>query len=60
MVFNSLTFIAFFAIVLAIHLLPLAWKIRKVNLLIASYLFCSAWNPPFVILHALAKADDTI
>jgi len=36
-VFNSLTFIAFFAIVLAIHSLPLAWKFRKVNLLIASY-----------------------
>lgn len=31
MVFNSLTFIAFFAIVLAIHSLPLPWKTRKVN-----------------------------
>jgi len=50
MVFNSLTFIAFFACVLALHSLPLPWKAKKVNLLIASYLFYSAWNPPFVIL----------
>jgi alginate O-acetyltransferase complex protein AlgI len=57
-VFNSLTFIAFFAIVLAIHSLPLAWKVRKFNLLVASYLFYSAWNPPFVILLWISTGDE--
>lgn len=50
MLFNSLTFIQFFVIVLALHHLPLPWNVRKFNLLIASYLFYAAWNPPFVIL----------
>ncbi|HEX5354537.1 MAG TPA: MBOAT family protein [Rhodanobacteraceae bacterium] len=58
MVFNSLTFIAFFAIVLAIHSLPLAWNLRKVNLLVASYLFYTAWNPPFVILLWVSTVVD--
>lgn len=50
MVFNSLTFVVFFAIVLLVHNLPLAWPTRKVNLLIASYLSYASWNPPFLIL----------
>lgn len=50
MVFNSLTFIVFFAIVLALHNLPLPWSIKKLNLLVASYLFYAAWNPPFILL----------
>ena len=44
MVFNTLTFAAFFAIVLAIHSLPLGWTTRKVNLLLASYVFYAAWS----------------
>ena len=58
MVFNSLTFVVFFALVLGIHSLPLPWKARKVNLLIASYLFYSAWNPPFVILLWISTVVD--
>src|SRR5499425_3205573 len=50
MVFNSLTFVAFFAIVLALHNLPLPWSAKKFNLLVASYLFYAAWNPPFLLL----------
>ncbi len=50
MVFNSLTFLVFFAIVLVLHRLPFAWNTKKFNLLVASYLFYAAWNPPFVIL----------
>lgn len=50
MVFNSLTFILFFALVLFVHNLPLAWSVKKINLLVASYLFYAAWNPPFIIL----------
>jgi alginate O-acetyltransferase complex protein AlgI len=49
-VFNSLTFLVFFAIVLVLHRLPFAWNTKKFNLLVASYVFYAAWNPPFVIL----------
>jgi alginate O-acetyltransferase complex protein AlgI len=48
--FNSLTFFAFFAVVLALHAMPFPWRVKKVNLLVASYLFYAAWNPPFVVL----------
>jgi alginate O-acetyltransferase complex protein AlgI len=56
--FNSLTFAVFFAAVLVLHHLPLPWIVRKVNLLIASYLFYAAWNPPFVILLWISTAVD--
>ena len=58
MVFNSLTFVVFFAIVLALHSMPFPWKVKKVNLLIASYLFYAAWNPPFVILLWISTVVD--
>jgi len=44
MVFNSLTFVVFFACVLALHALPLPWTTKKINLAVASYLFYAAWN----------------
>jgi hypothetical protein len=31
MVFNSLTFVVFFASVLGLHSLPLPWTIKKIN-----------------------------
>jgi alginate O-acetyltransferase complex protein AlgI len=49
-VFNSLTFVVFFAVVLVFHHLPVAWRAKKVFLLVASYVFYAAWNPPFIIL----------
>src|SRR5215467_3209735 len=58
MVFNSLTFIVFFACVLGLQALPFGWTTKKVNLLIASYLFYSAWNPPFVILLWVSTVVD--
>ena len=58
MVFNTLTFAVFFAIVLAMHSLPLPWTTRKVNLLIASYVFYAAWNPPFIILLWISTVVD--
>jgi alginate O-acetyltransferase complex protein AlgI len=58
MVFNSLTFVVFFAIVLMLHALPLSWTVRKFNLLLASYLFYAAWNPPFVILLWISTLVD--
>lgn len=58
MVFNSYTFIAFFAIMLVMHNLPISWKAKKVNLLIASYIFYAAWNPPFILLLWLSTVVD--
>jgi len=58
MVFNSLTFVVFFACVLVLHSLPLASTTKKINLLIASYLFYAAWNPPFVILLWISTVVD--
>src|SRR5690348_3836801 len=58
MVFNSLTFLVFFAVVLLLHNLPLPWGLKKFNLLVASYLFYAAWNPPFVLLLILSAVVD--
>ncbi len=58
MVFNSLTFLLFFLIVLVLHHLPLRWSVKKFNLLLASYLFYAAWNPPFVILLWVSTLVD--
>src|SRR5689334_17013974 len=58
MIFNSLTFIVFFAIVMILHSLPFSWTVKKINLLIASYLFYAAWNPPFVILLWISTVVD--
>ena len=58
MIFNSLTFVVFFAIVLALHRLPLPWTAKKIVLLVASYLFYAAWNPPFVILLWVSTVVD--
>ncbi|MBN83416.1 MAG: membrane-bound O-acyltransferase family protein [Planctomycetaceae bacterium] len=58
MLFNSLAFLIFFAVVIALHYLPLAWRIKKVNLLLGSYIFYAAWNPPFVILLWISTLVD--
>src|SRR4051812_32934431 len=58
MLFNSLTFAVFFAVVLGLHNLPLPWHVKKFNLLVASYLFYAAWSPPFVLLLWISTAVD--
>lgn len=58
MAFNSLTFLIFFAVVLGLHALPLSWKIKKTNLLLVSYVFYAAWNPPFVVLLWISTLTD--
>jgi D-alanyl-lipoteichoic acid acyltransferase DltB (MBOAT superfamily) len=58
MAFNSYTFIIFLGIVLLLHYSPFGWRIKKFNLLIASYLFYMAWNPPFVILLWICSIVD--
>ena len=51
---------AFFAIVLGLYSLPFGWTTKKVFLLLASYLFYSAWNPPFVILLWISTIVDWV
>ncbi len=58
MLFNSYSFIVFLAIVLVLHYMPFPWKAKKVNLLLASYLFYAVWNPPFIILLWLSTLVD--
>ncbi len=58
MVFNSLIFVLFFACILLLHAMPFSWRVKKVNLLVASYIFYAAWNPPFVILLWLSTVVD--
>ncbi len=58
MVFNSLTFVAFFIVMLILHNLPFSWKVKKMNLLLASYIFYAAWNPPFILLLWLSTVVD--
>jgi len=58
MIFNSLTFIVFFMILLGLHYTIQSWKARKYILLIGSYLFYAAWNPPFVILLWISTLID--
>ena len=50
MLFNSYTFLIFFCVVTLVYYTLPAWNTRKLFLLVASYFFYAAWNPPFVIL----------
>lgn len=58
MVLNSLIFVVFFSIVLFLHSTPFPWPVKKINLLVASYIFYAVWNPPFVILLWLSTVVD--
>ena len=50
MLFNSLTFVVFFALVMGGYWSLRSWDARKNLLLVASYVFYGAWNPPFALL----------
>jgi D-alanyl-lipoteichoic acid acyltransferase DltB (MBOAT superfamily) len=58
MLFNSLTFVVFFALVLSVYWTMRDWNARKNLLLVASYLFYGAWNPPFAALLFATTALD--
>src|SRR5690349_20345196 len=38
--------------------MPFPWTVKKINLLLASYIFYAAWNPPFVILLWISTVVD--
>jgi len=56
--FNSLTFVVFFALVWGGYRLLPGWGARKTWLLVASYVFYGAWNPPFALLLLLSTVVD--
>ncbi|MEY2511790.1 MAG: alginate O-acetyltransferase complex protein AlgI [Verrucomicrobiota bacterium] len=58
MLFNSLTFVVFFLVVLAAYWTMRSWEARKNLLLVASYIFYGAWNPPFAALLFATTALD--
>jgi alginate O-acetyltransferase complex protein AlgI len=58
MLFNSLTFVVFFALVMAVYWSLRSWSARKNVLVASSYLFYAAWNPPFVLLLLFSTVLD--
>ena len=58
MVFNSYTFVVFLAVVIGFHYSPFSWRAKKVMLIVASYLFYAAWNPPFVLILVFSTIVD--
>ena len=58
MLFNSLTFIVFFVVLIGLYYSIRSWTAQKSLLLIASYIFYAAWSPPFVILLWISTVID--
>ena len=58
MLFNSLTFVVFFAVVVTAYWSIRSWNVRKNVLVVASYIFYGAWNPPFAALLFSTTAMD--
>ena len=59
MLFNSLSFMVFLVIVLALYYSKLLnWTNKKRMLLFASYMFYGLWNPPLVILLWISTVVD--
>ena len=58
MLFNSLTFVVFFVVVVTLYWSIRSWNARKNLLVAASYLFYGAWNPPFAALLFATTALD--
>lgn len=61
MLFNSLSFVLFLIIVLALYYSGVfSWTNRKRILLFASYIFYGLWNPPLVILLWISTVVDWV
>src|SRR5438105_8355494 len=58
MLFNSLTFVVFFVVVVALYWSLNGWNLRKNLLVVASYILYGAWNPPFAALLFSTTAMD--
>lgn len=58
MLFNSFTFVVFFAFVLCVYHTPFPWRPKKLFLLVMSYVFYAAWSAPFVTLLWISTIVD--
>lgn len=58
MLFNSFSFMIFLVVVLVISRMRFPWSVRKGFLLVMSYVFYAAWNPPFVVLLWISTIAD--
>src|SRR5436305_12957845 len=58
MLFNSLTFLVFCVLVIALYWSIGSWTARKNLLVVSSYIFYGAWNPPFAALLFTTTAID--
>ncbi len=58
MLFNSISFVVFFVVVVSLYWSIRPWNARKNLLVIASYIFYGAWNPPFAALLFSTTAMD--
>ncbi len=58
MLFNSFVFLVFFTLVLFVSRAIASWSGRKLFLLLVSYVFYAAWNPPFVVLLWISTLVD--
>ena len=58
MLFNSLSFLLFFPVVLAARFAPVGWRTRKLALLLLSYLFYAAWYPPHLLILWVSTVVD--
>lgn len=58
MLFNSLSFLVFFIVAYALFWILPTWPKKKWLLLIASYIFYAAWNPPYIALLLLSTSVD--
>jgi alginate O-acetyltransferase complex protein AlgI len=58
MLFNSLTFVVFYVVVTTLYWSLRGWELRKNLLVVASYVFYGAWNPPFAALLFSTTAMD--
>src|ERR1700730_13905573 len=58
MLFNSLTFVVFFVVVVTTYWSIRSWQARQNFLVVCSYIFYGAWNPPFAALLFSTTAMD--
>lgn len=58
MVFNSYTFLLFFALVALGMRVHASWTAKKAFLLVSSYMFYAVWNPPFVLMLWFSTVVD--
>src|ERR1700694_5278388 len=58
MTFDSLTFVVFLALTFAAYWATPSWTVRKVLVLVCSYVFYAAWNPFSVLLIIATTGFD--